>query len=449
MREVLRERLSQWGFTVEVAEGVADARRRFASEPPDLVLSDVVMGDGTGVDLLDQLAAASETEAGDAGSGGDVPVVLITAHATVDLSVEAMKKGASDFLTKPLDYDKLRATLDANLHELRSRRRQRRSDETLAKGAGGLGDLVGDSAAMRRVYEQIEQVAGTDASVLITGESGTGKEVTARTVHRLSRRAEQPFVAINAAAIPAELMESEIFGHEKGAFTGATSSRAGCFELAHGGTLFLDEIAEMSPNLQPKLLRILEEGTLRRLGSKEERRVDVRVLAATNQDPEKAIAEGKLRADLFYRLNVFGIVLPPLRERREDVDLLTRHFLRSFRDKHGAETPGFRDSAAELLQGYHWPGNVRELRNVVERAVIVARDSWIEPGHLPPYLEQAAPAPADAVSLSPGTTVAEAERALILRTLEETGNNKAAAARQLGIDVKTVRNKLKSYGLTD
>ncbi|MEM6705302.1 MAG: sigma-54 dependent transcriptional regulator [Acidobacteriota bacterium] len=437
MRAVLEERLSQWGYQPVTAESVEEAERAAAAEPPDIVVSDVVLGERDGLDLLRVLKATSPAP----------PMLLITAHATIDLSVEAMKNGAEDFLTKPLDYDKLRATLDAIAGDLAASREQQDLGAEASGSEARCGHLIGAHETMRAVYEQIEMVAGTDASILILGESGTGKEVTARTIHELSRRRSEAFIAINAAAIPSELMESEIFGHEKGAFTGATETRQGCFELAEGGTLFLDEIGEMSTELQPKLLRVLEDSRVRRLGAKTERHVDVRLLAATNQKPEEAVAEGRLRADLYYRLNVFTIELPPLRRRATDVPLLATAFLRELGAKHGSDLRGFRDSAMEILQSYEWPGNVRELRNVVERAVIVARDRWIEPGHLPVYLQTESERPTgDVLELPIGTTVADAERALILGTLEKTGNNKSEAARQLGIDVKTVRAKLKTYG---
>jgi len=255
-------------------------------------------------------------------------------------------------------------------------------------------------------------------------------------------------IAINAAAIPEGLIESEVFGHEQGAFTGATRSRPGCFEMANGGTLFLDEIAEMPIALQPKLLRILEEGHARRLGGSKEIAFDVRVIAATNRSPGAAIRDGQLREDLFYRLNVFELHLPPLRDRVDDVGLLAQHFIREFSKKHGMEVSGVGEAARQLLEAHAWTGNVRELRNVIERAVIVARTGWIEPRHLPPYIQALKPGGDPTVTLPAGTTLAEAERVLIMQTLERVGNNKAEAARQLGLDVKTIRNKLRSYGLT-
>jgi transcriptional regulator with PAS, ATPase and Fis domain len=282
---------------------------------------------------------------------------------------------------------------------------------------------------------------------MITGESGTGKELVARAIHQLSNREDKPFVAINAAAIPETLIESEVFGHERGAFTGAVGVRAGCFEQAHGGTLFLDEIAEMPLTLQPKLLRVLSDGRVRRLGGSHEFEFDVRVLAATNRDPMEAIRDGRLREDLYYRLNVFTITLPPLRERQEDVLLLAQHFVSEFNRKHQISLEGISDEAAACLKAYHWPGNVRELKNVIERAVVLAKGKWIDEAALPPYIRSPEPLTRKLVLAVGSTTVAEAERELIVRTLQEAGNNKAEAARQLGVDVKTIYNKLKMYNI--
>ncbi len=320
----------------------------------------------------------------------------------------------------------------------------RRLQEQLT-GEGASRRVIGHSRPMREVLKTIDLLAGSDASAIITGESGTGKEVVARAIHEMSARRNGPFLALNAAAIPDELVESELFGHEQGAFTGATRTREGCFEMANGGTLFLDEISEMPVQLQPKLLRVLEEGSARRIGGAREIPFDVRVIAATNRDPAIAVREGRLREDLFYRLSVFSVVLPPLRERSSDIPLLAQYFIGEFNTKHGASVHGVRAEAMEILRNAPWPGNVRELRNVIERAVIIARSGWIEPRHLPPYLRSESSGDGS-IRLRPGITLAEAERTLILETLARVGNNKAAAARELGVDVKTVRNKLKAYG---
>lgn len=434
VREVLSLRIENWGFEARTAATAAEAVRVIEEWRPDVVLSDVVLPDSSGLELLERLKHHDQA----------VPVILITAHGSIDSAVEAMKQGARDFLTKPLDYTSLHALLEATARELQERQAIRALDSRLEDQAGFEG-LVGESKPMRELYRLVDLLASSDTPALITGESGTGKEVVARTVHALSGRRAGPFVAVNAAAIPESLIESEVFGHEQGAFTGATRSRPGCFELADGGTLFLDEIAEMPAALQPKLLRILEDGRVRRLGGSREVTFDVRVLAATNVAPAAAVRDGRLREDLYYRLNVFELTLPPLRERRGDLPLLAHHFVRVFNRKHQMQVEGLRQVTLELLESHAWPGNVRELRNVIERAVIVARSGWIEPSHLPPYLQARKPGGSPTLMLPLGTTLADAERLLILQTLERVGNNKAEAARQLGLDVKTIRNKLNSY----
>ncbi|RMG46625.1 MAG: sigma-54-dependent Fis family transcriptional regulator [Acidobacteria bacterium] len=436
MREVLEMRLQEWGFDVRLAADAAEAQRLVESYDPDIVISDVVMPEVSGLELLNSLKTGNPTR----------PVILITAHANVDMAVEAMKRGAQDFVTKPLDYPKLKAILETTEKEIMLRRKSRKLATRLERGAG-FGPFIGVSKPMREVYGLIEHLATSDAPAIITGESGTGKELAARTIHELSARAHGPFVAINSAAIPENLIEDELFGHEKGAFTGATSSRPGCFECADKGTLLLDEIVEMPIALQPKLLRVLEDGRVRRLGGKREVTFDVRVLAATNQDPRQAVRQGRLREDLYYRLNVFTLALPPLRERREDIPLLAHHFISLFNRKHAASVEGLREETLQMLKAYPWPGNVRELKNVIERAVILARRAWIEPSHLPPYIQTSPADEQETLILPIGITAAEAEKALILKTLEQVDHNKAEAARRLGLDVKTIRNKLKRYGI--
>jgi two-component system, NtrC family, response regulator HydG len=400
--EVLSLRIAGWGHDVRIAMDASDAEREIELTRPDLVLCDLVLPGASGMDLLKRIKARDER----------LPIVMMTAHSNVDGAVEAMKSGAADFLTKPLDYGALYSLLEVNAIELRRRRESRslvaRLDNHAASGVG----LIGRSRAVRALRRTITSLASSDASAILTGESGTGKEVTARAIHAASARRDKPFVAINAAAIPDGLVESEIFGHEQGAFTGAIRSRPGVFELANGGTLFLDEIAEMPIALQPKLLRVLDDGRARRLGGSRDMHFDVRVLAATNRNPARAIRDGRLREDLYYRLNVFELRLPPLRDRSDDVPLLAQYFVRELGQKHGLEVEGLSDSAHRLLEAHAWPGNVRELRNVIERATILARTGWIEPR----------------------------------QTLDRVGYNKAEAARQLGLDVKTIRNKLRAYG---
>jgi DNA-binding NtrC family response regulator len=437
MREVLQMRLEEWGYQVRLASNGLEGREFVADYDPDIVISDVIMPECSGLELLRNLK----------GDRPDRPVILITAHGSVDMAVEAMKNGARDFITKPLDYANLKAILEVAKKEIRLRQGSKQLVSELDKGSG-FHCFVGTSKPMREIYDLIKLLASSEASMLITGESGTGKELVARTIHQLSARAGAPFIAINAAAIPEDLMESEIFGHERGAFTGATTIRPGCFELADRGILLLDEIAEMPTALQPKLLRVLEDGRVRRLGGRQEFTFDVRVLAATNRDPRESVKEGTLREDLYYRLNVFTIRVPPLRSRKSDVPLLAQHFIREFNTKHGTQVQALRDDSLEILKNYAWPGNVRELRNVIERAVILARGEWILPAHLPPYLQDPRVDSTSQIVLPMGITAAEAEKELILRTLEQTGNNKAEAARQLGLDVKTIRNKLRFYGLS-
>ena len=433
MREVLEMRLGRWGYEVLLAEtgeeGLEIARR----EAPDAVISDVALPDTSGLELVGALRQLD----------AERPVILITAYGTIDAAVEAMKLGALDFLTKPLDYDKLAATLEAAAAELARRAEARELEARLASQAGFMR-LVGSAPTMLELYDTLRVLGRSDASALLTGESGTGKELAARSIHKLSRRVNGPFVAVNSAAIPEGLTESELFGHEKGAFTGAAGRRPGFFEQAHQGTLFLDEISEMPALLQAKLLRVLEDGRVRRVGGAKERQVDVRVLAATNLDPDQAIAKGRLRQDLYYRLNVFTVALPPLRDRPGDVALLTQHFVQTFNEKHDAAVRGTAPEVLERLTGFRWPGNVRELRNVVERAVILAGEGWIEPAHLPPYLRRAG-SNGGAIEVPAGSTAAEAERIVILETLKRLDNNKSAAARELGLDVKTIRSKLKAY----
>jgi DNA-binding NtrC family response regulator len=457
-RDVLELRLQRWGYQVKTADRASTGVELAGNWNPDLVLSDVVMPEMSGIQLLQKLRANDPNRT----------VILLTAHGTLEMAVDAMKMGAVDFLTKPLNYQNLEALInDALARQGTPAARGTAvppsdSGSPAARPAGkpprkstppegaGLGPFLGDSPVMREVYEQIRSVADSHASVLITGESGTGKELAARTIHELSPRSEEAFVAVNAAAIPRELMESEIFGHEKGAFTGASETRAGCFEMADRGTLFLDEIGEMPLELQPKLLRVLDHARLRRVGGKEELSFDVRTLSATNRDPREAVEEGVLREDLYFRLNVLSIHLPPLRERTGDVRLLAARFASEFSTRHGGPERALETEALEAMEAYDWPGNVRELRNLVERAVVLAREGRIGEEHLPPYVRDPRPRSANGDSdfaFPHDATAADVERELILLTLDRTGNNKAEAARRLGVSVRTIRNKLNSWGI--
>ena len=436
-RAGLEQLVKAWGFIAESAADGEEALEKVTTFRPAIVITDMVMPRMDGLALLRALQQ----------QGADVTTLLLTAQGTVETAVEAMKEGAYDYLTKPVDLKRLKILLDKiverleTVREVKALRRQLREH-------GTFGPLIGSAPEMRKLYQIIEQAAPTSASVLIMGESGTGKELVAQTIHQLSPRAAFPFVAINCAAIPETLLESEIFGHEKGAFTGAADRRAGCFELADHGTLFLDEIGEMTPATQVKLLRVLQERTFRRLGGRQEQSVDVRVIAATNIDPAEAVQKGRLREDLYYRLNVFAMKLPTLRDRKEDLPLLIQSFINEFNARNQRSIAGVDHEAMRLLEHYQWPGNVRELRNVIERATILAPGPFIEATHLPPVVtHEPSPEPQAQVALGPGTTVEEAERRLIMMTLEHTRDNKTRAAEILGISLKTLHNKLNKLRL--
>jgi DNA-binding NtrC family response regulator len=437
-RQGLTALLARWGYEVDEAGDGQEALARAAAGLPSVVLSDLVMPKMDGLELLRALKT-------------DVPfasVILLTGQGSIDTAVTAMKEGAYDYLTKPVDVARLRVLIPKAAERGEALREVALLRRKLSQ-VWGMGRLVGTSHGMQEVYRLIEVAAPTPAAVLISGESGTGKELVARTLHELSPRAKGPFVAVNCAAIPETLLESEIFGHEKGAFTGALERRPGCFELAHEGTIFLDEIAEMNPGTQAKFLRILQDSTVRRLGGKTEIKVDVRVLAATNKDPVKAIQEGTFREDLYYRLNVVSLALPPLRERRDDIPALVQAFIEEFNARYDKHIRALDEAVLSGLVAQGWPGNVRELRNTLERAIIVCETDTILPKHIPPSptLRVADPGDGpDSVSFRVGTSLEDAEKALILKTLAANGNNKTRAADVLGISLKTLHNKLKTYG---
>ncbi len=438
-RQGLAAMAAAWGFQAETAGDGQEALDKLESFPADAIVTDMMMPRMDGAELLRRLNARADAP----------PVIVLTAFGGIENAVTTvLDLGAFWFLEKPINAAALRLLLERATTQSRLAGEARGLKRQLM-AQGMAGDLVGRSRAMREVLSLVEQVAPSRANVLVTGESGVGKEIVARAIHSLSPRAAGPFVAVNCAAIPESLMESELFGHEKGAFTGAVERRAGCFELANGGTLLLDEIGDMPAATQAKLLRVLEDSRVRRLGGRAEMQVDVRVIAATNRVPEEAVRRGQLREDLYYRLNVFHIQIPPLRERKEDVPLLVEALLPGLNAKHGCRVTGVDAAALEMLMARDWPGNVRELRNVLERAVILAGEGAIAPQHLPQpgaaKPEAAAATPPDAVVIRIGTTVDEAERALILRTLEHAGNNKTRAAEILGISLKTLHNKLKEY----
>ena len=435
--ETLAMLIATQGFTVATAGSLRDARRQMVLQEPDILFLDLMLPDGSGMDLFREAKALTNTE-----------VVLMTGHASLETSIEALRLGAADYLVKPAHMKQLQGVLS----------RVTRPSALLAEASelharlerdGHFGQLWGRSAPMREVYEQITRVAGTSATVLVTGESGTGKEVVARTVHDLSRRRGRPFLAVNCGAISPHLIESEIFGHEKGSFTGADRQHHGFFERASGGTLFLDEITEMPLDLQVKLLRVLESGTFMRVGSTQVQETDVRILAATNRSLEQATGSGKLRDDLLYRLNVFPIHLPALRERSEDVPAIAEHFLDQVCKREGQQKR-FSPDALARLAGYRWGGNVRELRNIVYRAYVMAPGNTIVNECLPRTAGEPEPArPAadglPSITVRVGTTLAEVERQITLATLEHMGRHKEKTAATLGISLKTLYNRLKEY----
>jgi DNA-binding NtrC family response regulator len=433
-RTGLADLLANWSYVTESAEDGEKALAMIPRFNPTAVVTDLIMPVMDGMALLKRIRQDHP----------EISVLMLTAQASIDSAVEAIKEGAYDYLEKPIDHTRLRILLEKCLEQKRTLKEVELLKSQL-KQYGSFGELVGVSRQMQEVYRLIELVAPSTASVLITGESGTGKELVARTIHQLSTRKVGPFIAINCSAIPETLMESEIFGHEKGAFTGALERRLGCFELADGGTIFLDEIAEMPAGTQVKLLRVIEERKFRRLGSKSETDVDVRIVAATNKPPLKAVDEGELRNDLYYRLNVFAICLPPLRERIEDIPVLTEALLRQLNAKHGRSIKVVSSKVLKGFAAHNWPGNVRELRNVLERAVIMSDREYIDEQHLPPLEPRELPHSANVVSIPVGTTVAEVEKRLIYKTLEFTDNNKTRAAEILGISLKTLHNKLNTY----
>jgi len=419
-----------------VASG-EDALARFPEFAPHVMLADVELPGMNGLELLGHLAEEIK----------QIPVIIITGRGSDERVVQSIEAGAYWYIEKPLKFPVLQALLKRALERVQDKQAVAALTRELRE-AGKLGVLVGSSGEMQDVMRQVEIAAPSTASVLITGETGSGKEMVARSIHMLSPRASRPFVAINCSAIPESLMESEIFGHEKGAFTGAAERRIGCFELAHGGTLLLDEIGEMPPQTQAKLLRVLEDRKVRRLGSKVETPVDVRVVAATNKNPEQAVADGKLRQDLYFRLNVFHIHLPPLREHKGDLPLLVDHLLAEISEKHGKKVTGVGADVMDLFKSYPWPGNVRELRNVLERSAIASDRGTINRQHLPSDFGHAPAVTSSGLGglrFPIGTTVDDVERELIFQTLASTSQNKTRAAELLGISLKTLHNKLKEY----
>jgi two-component system, NtrC family, response regulator AtoC len=439
MRRILQMALERIGLDSVAADTGEDALARFEAEKIDLVLTDLKMPGMGGLDLLAELRRRDP----------ELPVIVLTAFGTVQTAVEAMKLGAFDYVLKPFDLDAIEITirkaLDVSRYRAENRYLREREDAVPA-----FDDLVGGSPAMREVFALVRRIAPTRSTVLITGETGTGKELVARAIHRLSPRSDRLFVPLNCAAIPGELLESELFGHARGAFTGAQADRAGKFEIADGGTLFLDEIGDMPAALQAKLLRVLQEGVIERVGSNKPIHLDVRIVSSTHRDLAARIGTGEFREDLFYRLNVFNIHLPALRERGEDIGPLATFFLRRFARELGRPAPALAPDALRLLEGHDWPGNVRELQNAMERVAVLATEPVVDAAFfrqlLPARGTDAAPEPApESFTLEPA--VEQFERKLILRALAAADDNKSQAARLLGVSERTLWYKLKRYGL--
>ncbi len=428
--KTLERVFSREGYDVLTADGGDAALDILRQDDIDLVITDLMMPDTDGIDLLKLVKTLKP----------DVEVILMTAFGTVERAVEGMKEGAYDFISKPIK----KQTIVKSARQAIERRALLAENQMLKAQLAQLQNsrsLVGNSAALRQSLELVGQVASTDATVLLTGESGTGKELVARMVFERSERSDGPFVAVNCAALPESILESELFGYEQGAFTGANQRRIGRFEAADGGTIFLDEIGELSPQVQVKLLRVLQEGEFERLGSNDTIRVDVRVVAATNRDLEEELAAGNFREDLYYRLNVVNIGLPPLRDRLEDVPLLSEHFLNRYREKNRRDIHGFSREALDALSNYSWPGNVRELENVVERAVVLDKDGVIDINDLPQNVAETSAEPR-ALTIPLGTSLDEIERQVIAETLRMTSGDKKLAAKLLGIATRTIYRKI-------
>lgn len=438
IREGLRRALADFGCETVLEAADAEAALQIALErTPGVVIADLNMPGRSGLDLVEDLQA----------KGVDTTVVVLTGHASIDSAVEATRRGVFDYLSKPIQPDRLKAVIARAIERTTLRRELSQLRRQMLE-SGRIETVVGRSAAMLEIYRLVEQVAASNASVLITGESGTGKEVVARLLHQMSHRSRGPMVAVNCAAIPATLLESELFGHEKGAFTGATSSRAGRFEQAHRGTLFLDEIGEMPVDLQSKLLRALEDRRVRRVGGDRDIDVDVRVISATNADVATLLREGRFREDLYFRLNVFLIAIPPLRQRVEDIPPLAQHFFSMHMKERPGGCTGFSEDAMKVLMAYPWPGNARELKNAVERAAILCVEGEIQVSHLPPAVRGKEPAYrgwGHGVFIPSGTSLDDAEKAIILETLRHCAGNKPRAAECLGISLKTLYTRLNKY----
>lgn len=437
-RTMLRTLLGGWGYAVQEADDGARAIEKVHEKSYDLILMDVRMVEVSGLQALSEIRSFNPA----------IPIIIMTAYSSVETAVEALKKGAYDYLSKPLDFDELELAIGRAMDHTRLKEENRALKERLGVGFN-TGDIIGRSRVMVELLETVALVAPTEATVLITGESGTGKELIASAIHLNSPRRENPFIQLNCAAITETLLESELFGHEKGAFTGADRRREGRFRLAHSGSIFLDEVSEMSVAMQAKLLRVLQEKEIQRVGGEEVLRVDVRVMAATNRDLKAEIKGGRFREDLYYRLNVVTLAVPALRERREDIPLLAQHFLNTFAEKNRKQIKGFTPQAMDRLVRYDWPGNVRELMNAVERGVILCRGDYVSEMDFPLSVSDVLAPEQELVreELLADLPLEEVEKVTILKTLESAGGNKSETARRLGITRRTLHKKLKKYGV--
>ncbi len=438
-RKMIEAVLSDEGYEIKQADDGQVAIDAVENGFFDLILLDIRMRKVGGIEALNRIKEISP----------GIPIIIMTAYASVDTAVDALKAGAYDYLTKPLDIEELKILVQKALrfHQLEKENiylKERLNDRF------DFSNIIGHGPAMKKLFETMALVAPSDATVLIFGESGTGKELIADAIHQNSPRRERPFIKVNCAALPETLLESELFGHEKGSFTGAVARKQGRFQLAHKSSILLDEVAEMAATTQAKILRVLQEREFEPLGSTQTIKVDTRVIAATNKNLEEEIKAGRFREDLYYRLNVVGLEVPPIRERREDISLLTGFFLKRYAERNKRILKGFTPRAIDLLMRYEWPGNVREIENVVERAVIMARGEMITPAEFPEILQQLDPeVKATYVNLSPGRTLKDVEKDMILRTLEETEGNRTHAAKILGISRRTLQLKLKEYGINN
>jgi two-component system response regulator HydG len=438
-RTMLRTLLTGWGYTIFEADDGSAAIEKVQDRAFDLILMDIRMIKVSGLEALGEIRAHNPA----------IPVILMTAYSSVDTAVEALKKGAYDYLTKPLDFDELRLAMGRAMDHTQLREENRALRESLGRQFDRQ-NIIGRSLAMDKVLETVAQVAPSEATVLITGESGTGKEMIAGAIHFNSLRKAGPFIKMNCAAVTESLLESELFGHEKGAFTGAHRRKEGRFRLADGGSLFLDEVSEMSLAMQAKLLRVIQDRDVTRVGGEEVVKVDVRVIAATNRELTQEIEKGRFREDLYYRLNVVTLDMPPLRDRKEDIPLLGQHFVKVFAEKNNKQVRGFTPQAMDLMVKYQWPGNVRELMNAIERAVVLSRSEYLDTQDFPVAVRDAREEtdPSESTTFIPaGLPLGEVEKAAILKTLEASGGNKSEAARRLGITRKTLHKKLTRYGV--